>query len=89
MGLLRQTGPVKWLIRGGAAAGWLAVSAVLVVGTANLEPDHGERPIDALGFTVVAVACLALAAVWRRRLGRKRLRSCSTWASAIRTVPSS
>lgn len=66
VGLLRQTGPVKWLIRGGAVAGWLAVSAVLVVGTANLEPDRGERPIDALGFAVVALACVALAAVWRR-----------------------
>ncbi|WP_410662805.1 sensor histidine kinase [Amycolatopsis sp. lyj-84] len=54
---------MKWLIRIGAVAGWLAVSASLIVGTANLEPDHGERPIDAFGFAVVALACAALAGV--------------------------
>ncbi|MFD6067800.1 sensor histidine kinase [Amycolatopsis lurida] len=56
---------MKWLIRGGAVAAWLAVGALLVVGTANLEPGQGERPVDAFGFAVVALACLALAAVWR------------------------
>ncbi|MFE6609890.1 sensor histidine kinase [Amycolatopsis sp. NPDC057786] len=56
---------MKWLIRGGAVAAWLAVSALLVVGTANLEPGPGERPADAFGFGVVALACLALAAAWR------------------------
>lgn len=56
---------MKWLIRSGAVAAWLAVSALLVVGTANLEPGTGERPVDAFGFAVVALACLALAAAWR------------------------
>ncbi|MGY6657081.1 sensor histidine kinase [Amycolatopsis sp. TRM77291] len=56
---------MKWLIRSGAVAAWLAVSALLVVGTANLEPGPGERPVDAFGFAVVALACLALAAAWR------------------------
>ncbi|WP_340686070.1 histidine kinase [Amycolatopsis coloradensis] len=56
---------MKWLIRGGAVAAWLAVSALLVVGTANLEPGPGERPVDAFGFAVVALACLTLAAAWR------------------------
>lgn len=46
-------------------AAWLAVSALLVVGTANLEPGLGERPVDAFGFAVVALACLALLATWR------------------------
>lgn len=61
----RQTGPVKWLFRSGVVVAWLAVSALLVVGTANLEPDHGERPVDAFGFAVVALACLALVVAWR------------------------
>jgi len=61
----RQTGPVKWLFRGGVVGAWLMVSALLVVGTANLEPDHGERPVDTFGFAVVALACLALIVAWR------------------------
>ncbi|UUV28208.1 histidine kinase [Amycolatopsis roodepoortensis] len=56
---------MKWLIRSGAVAAWLAVSALLVVGTANLEPGLGERPVDAFGFAVVSLACLALAVAWR------------------------
>ncbi|MFI6300790.1 sensor histidine kinase [Amycolatopsis thailandensis] len=56
---------MKWLMRSGPAAGWLAASAALVVGTANLEPEHGERAVDALGYTVVALACVTLAGVRR------------------------
>ncbi|WP_181775571.1 sensor histidine kinase [Amycolatopsis pittospori] len=56
---------MKWLIRFGSVVAWLAVTVSLVVGTANLEPGHGERPVDAFGFAVVALACLALAGVRR------------------------
>ncbi|MFI7122431.1 sensor histidine kinase [Amycolatopsis sp. NPDC049868] len=56
---------MRWLIRGGAVAAWLAVSALLVVGTANLEPEPGERPVGAFGFAIVVLACLALTAVRR------------------------
>ncbi|OXM48644.1 hypothetical protein CFP71_31900 [Amycolatopsis thailandensis] len=56
---------MKWLMRSGATAGWLAASAALVVGTANLEPEHGERAVDAFGYTVVALACVTLAGVRR------------------------
>ncbi|MFD5243220.1 sensor histidine kinase [Amycolatopsis sp. NPDC058340] len=56
---------MRWLSRGGAVAAWLAVTALLVVGTANLEPGIGERPVDAFGFAIVAFACLTLTAVRR------------------------
>ncbi|GAA1814290.1 hypothetical protein GCM10009682_39150 [Luedemannella flava] len=47
------------------AAGWLLGTALVVVGTAKVPPDAGERPADALAQVVAVGAGVAVAAAWR------------------------
>lgn len=61
-----------WPVRSGVAARvagavvvWLVTGAVILTGTANLEPDAAERPVDVLAYAVVSLACVVLGVVWR------------------------
>ncbi|MFC7480479.1 hypothetical protein ACFQX7_11095 [Luedemannella flava] len=82
-----QDGPVTiaTLVR---AAGWLLGTALVVVGTAKVPPDAGERPADALAQVVVVGAGVAAAAAWRWPSPRPWCRSPSpcTPAGTTRTA---
>ncbi|WP_459645213.1 sensor histidine kinase [Kineococcus sp. NUM-3379] len=56
----RAAGALPWLLL------CLAGGGLVLLGTSMLRPGDGERPLDAAGYGLVALACAALAAArWR------------------------